>query len=71
MPARRMGFFGGGGGTFTKSVKQKACDVAIRTIEVNYSKNSMKYSLKFDVGEVGGYGGGGGYGDEDEDEDEY
>ncbi|RDB27296.1 hypothetical protein Hypma_004311 [Hypsizygus marmoreus] len=56
MPARAFGAgFGGFGSTFTKSVKQGACDVTIRSLEVNYSKNNMKCSLKFEVAQVGGY----------------
>ncbi|TFK66257.1 hypothetical protein BDN72DRAFT_800247 [Pluteus cervinus] len=50
MPARRMGgFFGGGGSTFTKSTKIGACDVQVESLEVTYSKNTMKCALKFEV----------------------
>ncbi|GLB36786.1 hypothetical protein LshimejAT787_0310730 [Lyophyllum shimeji] len=49
MPARKFGAgFGGLGSTFTKSVKTGAVDVAIRSFEVNYSKNNMKCTLKFE-----------------------
>jgi len=44
----------GGGPRFSKSLKQGACDVEITSFEVNYSKNGMKCSLKFEVSEVGG-----------------
>ncbi|KAF8888699.1 hypothetical protein CPB84DRAFT_1849519 [Gymnopilus junonius] len=43
------GGFGGFGLTFSKSQKLGAVDVDIRSIEVNYSKNNMKCSLKFEV----------------------
>ncbi|KAF8647210.1 hypothetical protein AX16_006848 [Volvariella volvacea WC 439] len=49
MPARRIGFFGGGEATFTKSEKIGPCDVIITFMEVQYSKNNMKCTLKFDV----------------------
>ncbi|KAG5636926.1 hypothetical protein H0H81_006359 [Sphagnurus paluster] len=58
LPSRSFGggFFGGGFGssTFSKSVKTGAVDVSIRSFEVNYSKNNMKCSLKFDVSQTGG-----------------
>ncbi|KAJ7742019.1 hypothetical protein B0H16DRAFT_1563872 [Mycena metata] len=57
-PQRSFGFFGGGGGGLSKSIKQGTCDVTIRSLEVNYSKNNLKCTLKFEVGQVGGYGGG-------------
>lgn len=44
----------GGGPHFAKSLKQGPCDVQINSFEVNYSKNGMKCSLKFEVSEVGG-----------------
>ncbi|KAG5644120.1 hypothetical protein DXG03_009066 [Asterophora parasitica] len=59
MPARTFGggFFGGfGGSTFTKSIKLGAVDVAVQLLEVNYSKNNMKCSLKFQVGQTSGMG---------------
>ncbi|KAJ7030200.1 hypothetical protein C8F04DRAFT_1222440 [Mycena alexandri] len=58
IPMRGFGFFGGGGGGLSKSIKQGSCDVTIRSLEVNYSKNNLKCTLKFEVGQVGGYGGG-------------
>ncbi|KAJ7159693.1 hypothetical protein C8R46DRAFT_1164890 [Mycena filopes] len=61
IPQRGFGFFGGGGGGLSKSIKQGACDVTIRALEVNYSKNNLKCTLKFEVGQVGGGGYGGGY----------
>ncbi|KAF8970487.1 hypothetical protein BDZ97DRAFT_2071910 [Flammula alnicola] len=65
---RRMGggfggLFGGGGSTFTKSIKQGACDVQIQSFEVNYSKNNLKCTIKFEVAEIGGRSGGYGYDD--------
>ena len=46
----------GGGPRFAKSLKQGPCDVEIMSFEVNYSKNGMKCSLKFEISEVdGGY----------------
>ncbi|KAJ7715378.1 hypothetical protein B0H16DRAFT_500741 [Mycena metata] len=57
IPQRSFGFFSGGGG-LSKSIKQGSCDVTIRSLEVNYSKNNLKCTLKFEVGQVGGYGGG-------------
>ncbi|KAJ7160524.1 hypothetical protein C8R43DRAFT_1063769 [Mycena crocata] len=54
------GFFGGGGGGFSKSIKQGACDVEIHSVEISYSKNNLKCTLKFEVGQAG-RGGGGGY----------
>lgn len=62
----RSGFgFGFGSSTFSKSSKIGPCDVEIRSLDVNYSKNGMKCTLKFEVGEVGG--GYGGYDDWDDD----
>ncbi|KAF5376958.1 hypothetical protein D9615_007255 [Tricholomella constricta] len=56
IPARTFGGgFGGFGSTFTKSVKTGAVDIAIRSLEVNYSKNNMKCTLKFEVAQLGGY----------------
>ncbi|CAK5279662.1 unnamed protein product, partial [Mycena citricolor] len=55
IPQRGFGFFGGGGG-LSKSVKQGSCDVEIASAEINYSKNGMKCSIKFEVQQVGGYG---------------
>ncbi|KAJ7791771.1 hypothetical protein B0H14DRAFT_3500087 [Mycena olivaceomarginata] len=57
VPTRSFGFFGGGGGGFSKSVKHGPCDVSIRSAEISYSKNGMKCTLKFEVGQVGGGGG--------------
>ncbi|KAK7433986.1 hypothetical protein VKT23_020450 [Stygiomarasmius scandens] len=63
IPTRTFGGgFGGFGSTFSKSVKQGACSVSIRSLQVEYSKKGMKCVLKFEVGEA--YGGRGGeYGD--------
>ncbi|KAG6909075.1 hypothetical protein DXG01_002056 [Tephrocybe rancida] len=71
VPARTFGGgfgfgFGGGGSTFTKSQKVGAVDVTIRSLEVNYSKNNMKCTLKFEIGQIGG-GSSNYYGDEDSD----
>ncbi|RDX46287.1 hypothetical protein OH76DRAFT_1457303 [Lentinus brumalis] len=44
----------GGGPRFAKSEKIGACDVRIQSMSVQYSANSMKATLKFDVHEVGG-----------------
>ncbi|KAF7979017.1 hypothetical protein HWV62_43989 [Athelia sp. TMB] len=44
----------GGGPSFAKSLKLGTCDVEIQSLEVNYSKNGMKCSMKFDVHQVGG-----------------
>ncbi|SJL05221.1 uncharacterized protein ARMOST_08587 [Armillaria ostoyae] len=46
----------GGAPSFAKSIKLGACDVEIRSAELNYSRNNMKCSLKFEVYEVGGGG---------------
>ena len=43
-----------GGARFAKSEKIGACDVRIQSMSVQYSANSMKATLKFDVYEVGG-----------------
>lgn len=43
-----------GGPRFAKSEKIGACDVRIQGMSVQYSANSMKATLKFDVYEVGG-----------------
>ncbi|KAJ7650898.1 hypothetical protein FB45DRAFT_780155 [Roridomyces roridus] len=48
------GFFRGGGG-FSKSIKQGTTDVNIRSAEINYSKNNLKCTLKFEVAQAGGY----------------
>ncbi|KAF9027238.1 hypothetical protein BDZ89DRAFT_952302 [Hymenopellis radicata] len=39
----------GGGPSFSKSVKLGQVDVEIQSMEVNYSKNTMKCSIKFEV----------------------
>ncbi|KAH9922709.1 uncharacterized protein B0H18DRAFT_1016550 [Fomitopsis serialis] len=44
----------GGGPYFAKSIKQGTVDVNIVRLDVNYSKNGMKCSLKFEVEEQGG-----------------
>ncbi|KAF9517716.1 hypothetical protein BS47DRAFT_1339244 [Hydnum rufescens UP504] len=44
----------GGGPSFAKSLKLGACDVDIDDLEISYSKNTMKATLKFEVSEVGG-----------------
>jgi len=41
--------------------------VEIRSCNVNYSKNGMKCTMKFDVAQVGGGGIYGGYDDSDDD----
>ena len=57
VPVRTFGAgFGGFGSTFAKSVKLGACDILIGSLEVNYSKNNLKCTLKFEVGESGGHG---------------
>ncbi|KAH9924319.1 uncharacterized protein BXZ73DRAFT_103608 [Epithele typhae] len=43
----------GGGRSFRKSEKLGACDVEIDFLEVQYSRNTMKCTLKFEVSEVG------------------
>lgn len=68
VPVRTFGAgFGGFGSTFAKSVKQGSCDVEIRSCDVNYSKNGMKCTMKFEVAQVGGGDVYGGYGDSDDD----
>ncbi|KAI0314379.1 hypothetical protein OF83DRAFT_1137120 [Amylostereum chailletii] len=47
----------GGGPYFAKSNKIGACDVAIDHLEVQYSRNTMKCTLKFVVSEEGTDGG--------------
>lgn len=65
MPTRTFGAgFGGYGSTFAKSVKQGACDVEIRSCDINYSKNGLKCTMKFEVAQVGG----GMYGDYSDDD---
>ncbi|TFY67070.1 hypothetical protein EVJ58_g1856 [Rhodofomes roseus] len=44
----------GGGPYFSKSIKQGSVDVDIIHLDVTYSKNGMKCSLKFEVEERGG-----------------
>lgn len=44
----------GGGASFAKSLKLGTCDVEIQFLEVNYSKNGMKCSMKFEVSQAGG-----------------
>ncbi|KDQ11172.1 hypothetical protein BOTBODRAFT_468595 [Botryobasidium botryosum FD-172 SS1] len=57
IPVRAPFRFGGfGGNTMSKSVKQGAIDVRISHIEVNYSKNNMKCTLKFTLNQIGGGG---------------
>jgi hypothetical protein len=59
VPVRAFGVgFGGYGSTFAKSVKMGACDVSISSLEVNYSKNNLKCTLKFEVRESGGHASG-------------
>jgi len=43
-----------GGINFSKSVKIGKCDVEVNSLEVNYSKNSMKLTMKWSVSEKGG-----------------
>ena len=38
-----------GAPSFSKSIKMGPCDVTVTSMEVNYSKNGMKCTLKFDV----------------------
>lgn len=47
IPSR--GFGGWGSGGFSKAIKHGAVDVHVQSMEVNYSKNNMKCTLKFDV----------------------
>lgn len=50
-----------GAPSFSKSVKIGPCDVTVESMEVNYSKNGMKCTLKFEVHGDGDdicYGGG-------------
>ncbi|KAF8888721.1 hypothetical protein CPB84DRAFT_1837606 [Gymnopilus junonius] len=57
VPQRTFGAgFGGFGSTFSKSQKIGAVDVAISSLEVNYSKNNMKCTLKFEVTQLRGGG---------------
>jgi hypothetical protein len=64
VPVRTFGAgFGGLGSTFAKSAKLGPCDVSIRSLEVNYSKNNLKCTLKFEVDEIGGHGHCGDYDD--------
>ncbi|KDQ57481.1 hypothetical protein JAAARDRAFT_193803 [Jaapia argillacea MUCL 33604] len=56
VPTRGGGFGFGGGSTFSKSSKIGAVDVEVTSLEVNYSKNTMKCSLKFEVRQIGGGG---------------
>ncbi|KAG6847220.1 hypothetical protein H0H93_009442, partial [Arthromyces matolae] len=46
--------FGGMGSTFTKSTKIGPVDITIRNLDINYSKNNMKCTLKFEMAQVGG-----------------
>ncbi|PPQ69336.1 hypothetical protein CVT26_002568 [Gymnopilus dilepis] len=56
IPQRAFGVgFGGYGSTFSKSQKLGSVDVSIQSMEVNYSKNNMKCSLKIEVMQQGGY----------------
>ncbi|KAJ6610762.1 hypothetical protein B0H10DRAFT_2224701 [Mycena sp. CBHHK59/15] len=50
MPTHGFGF----GGGFSKSVKHGICNVSIRSTEISYSKNNLKCTLKFEIGQVGG-----------------
>ncbi|KAH6884306.1 hypothetical protein BKA70DRAFT_1339607 [Coprinopsis sp. MPI-PUGE-AT-0042] len=44
----------GGAPTFAKSVKMGMCDLDIHSLNVSYSKNNMKCTLKFEVEDVDG-----------------
>ncbi|KAH6905936.1 hypothetical protein BKA70DRAFT_1500148 [Coprinopsis sp. MPI-PUGE-AT-0042] len=44
----------GGGPRFAKSLQVGQCDLRINSLEVNYSKNAMKCTLKFEVEDVDG-----------------
>lgn len=52
--ANRMFLLLIGAPTFAKSIKQGQCDLDILHLDVNYSKNGMKCTLKFEVEEHGG-----------------
>lgn len=45
-----------GAPSFSKSIKLGAVDVSIQSFEVNYSKNTMKCGIKFEVAQEGGGG---------------
>jgi len=49
-----------------KSVKQGSCDVEIQKCDVNYSKNGMKCTMKFNVAQTRGF-----YGEYYSDDDDY
>lgn len=42
---------------FAKSRKLGPCDVEILSLEISYSKNTMKAAFKFEVAQVGGHAG--------------
>jgi hypothetical protein len=44
----------GGGPRFSKSLPIGQCDLRINSLDVNYSKNGMKCTLKFEVEDVAG-----------------
>lgn len=45
-----------GAPSFSKSLKVGTCDVSVHALDVNYSKNGMKCTLKFEVdGDTGGH----------------
>ncbi|KAH6880845.1 hypothetical protein BKA70DRAFT_1411644 [Coprinopsis sp. MPI-PUGE-AT-0042] len=45
----------GGGPRFAKSLQIGQCDLRINSLDVNYSKNGMKCTLKFEVEDVDGW----------------
>ncbi|KAJ2934940.1 hypothetical protein H1R20_g2177, partial [Candolleomyces eurysporus] len=47
----------GGGPRFAKSVKLGQCELIVNSLDVNYSKNGMKCTLKFEVEDKDGMGG--------------
>ncbi|KAH7101547.1 hypothetical protein BKA62DRAFT_703305 [Auriculariales sp. MPI-PUGE-AT-0066] len=54
IPQRNFGFMGIGGG-LSKSQNEGSCDVELRSLQINYSKNGMKCNMKFEVAETYGY----------------
>ncbi|KAJ6505549.1 hypothetical protein C8R45DRAFT_1070196 [Mycena sanguinolenta] len=53
VPTGVFGLFGGGGG-FSKSIKQGTIYVSIRSAEIGYSKTTLKCTLKFEVVQMDG-----------------
>ncbi|KAG2023931.1 hypothetical protein CC2G_001533 [Coprinopsis cinerea AmutBmut pab1-1] len=52
----------GGGPRFAKSVKLGQCDLRVDSLDINYSKNGMKCTLKFEVDDASASGMSGCYG---------